>query len=345
MDKPLEKARKYNWDHVLLWLALTVYLAINQKHLIAIGGPLYYLKDISIKVLLLMFLTYTNLYVLVPFFWARKMYMLYIVFVSLIIGVYVFIHNFLDLYYFGTLLKVPGYTFHASTFPNISNAILFGCFGIALKLSKQYYLQQQQLHKIQVEKLDTELKYLKAQINPHAIFNSINSIFSLIDKTNTTARTALAKFSEILRYQLYESSMDKIDIGKELNYLNNFVALQRLRKESNVVIVLCVTEKVTGFQIAPLLIVPFVENAFKYVSDFEEQENRIEVCLDCQADVFTLKIFNTCESLPLQKGLLSGGIGLSNVKRRLELLYPNKFNLAIDHTESYYSVALKLDVS
>lgn len=242
-------------------------------------------------------------------------------------------------------MQQPEYAyFNYTTFPNISNAILYSSLCIALKLSKQYYLQQQQMQQIKIEKLDTELKYLKAQINPHSMFNSINSVFSLIDKSNTNARETLAKFSEILRYQLYESSLDKIDIEKEVNYLHNFIEFQKLRKSDNTVIDFQISPVVKNFNIAPLLIAPFVENAFKHVSNYEEQENRISISLDKDATYFILKVFNTSENSKMIGVDDHGGIGLQNVNRRLELLYPGKYILDIKNENNFFSISLKIEV-
>ncbi|MBD0367518.1 MAG: histidine kinase, partial [Flavisolibacter sp.] len=248
MDKWMEKVWKYKLDHILFWVALSLYFLVNQKHLIGIGGLQYYLKESFFKVLLLAFLTYSNLSFLFPYLLQRKKYVLYLLSIAGVISVYVYFRNHQDLYYFKHLLAVPGYTFHSSTLPNISNALLFICFGIAVKLSKQYFLQQQQMDKIKIEKLDAELKYLKAQINPHSLFNSINSIFSLIDKSNSEARAVLAKFSELLRYQLYDCSRDKVDIEQELQYLQNFIELQELRKGSNLSVSFNVSKNVHGFK-------------------------------------------------------------------------------------------------
>ena len=344
MEKVLERLWKNKLDHILLWIALLIYFFVNQKHLIEIGGTAYFLKETFIKIITLAFLTYANLSFLIPVFLKRKKYLLYSILILLIIAVYVSIHNYQDLYYYKTLLEVPGYNYFSSTLPNFSNAVLFICFGVALKLSKQFYLQQQQMQAVKVEKLDAELKYLKAQINPHSVFNSINSVFSLIDKRNTEARAALAKFSEILRYQLYECGQDKIGIDKELNYLSNFIQIQELRKGKNLVVDFNVSGNVKGFQIAPLLIAPFVENAFKYLSSYEEKENKIEIILDVFDNEFQMKVENTCDTISSETDLLQGGIGLTNVRRRLELMYPQKFDLKIEKTETHFSVLLNLQI-
>src|SRR5437764_10958820 len=132
---------------------------------------------------------------------------------------------------------------------------------------------QQQLDYLEKERIRNELDYLKAQINPHALFNSLNTIYGHIDKSNPVARNILLQFSELLRYQLYDCTAEKICVEKEIGYIKNYVAFQRLRKNEELVVDLEIEDITPGLQIAPLLIVVLVENAFKFVSNFTDKEN------------------------------------------------------------------------
>ena len=206
---------------------------------------------------------------------------------------------------------------------------------------------------LQKEKAKTELDFLKAQINPHFIFNYLNTIYFQINKENQTARTTLLKFSELLRYQLYECNTEKISIEKEVAYLENYIDLQRLRysenykidfqKGSSVASSFAMTS--THFEIPPLIVVPFVENAFKYVSNYPDKLNEIEIKLDRDAAFFTCYVRNTTEPMREKMPTVNGGIGLQNVKRRLDLLYqPNDFELTIEESEGFFKVFLKLKI-
>jgi len=192
------------------------------------------------------------------------------------------------------------------------------------------------------EKAITELNFLKAQINPHFLFNSLNSIYGYIDKNNKTARNILLKFSEMLRYQLYECNTNSISIKKEIEYVRNYVALQQYRKEENLIVHLQIEDPPEGFEIAPLILVVFIENAFKYVSNFDSKENKIIISLSFQNRMLSFYIFNTTEHR--QQGLCNG-IGLANVKRRLEILYPDKHKLNINKGEEFYETKLKINLS
>ena len=117
------------------------------------------------------------------------------------------------------------------SFYNFSIALFYVTFSLALHLSKEWYFQRERLRLMEIEKLNTELEYLKAQINPHFLFNSLNTIFFQIEKTNIEARDTLSKFSDMLRYQLYECNGHAIAVDREIQYLRNYVDLQRLRKD------------------------------------------------------------------------------------------------------------------
>ncbi len=223
--------------------------------------------------------------------------------------------------------------------------VLFvGCLcAISIKLMVDQLLSQSQFAQLQKEKAQTELSFLKAQINPHFLFNSINSIFASIDKNNLGARQMVLKFSDMLRYQLYECNIDKINFEKELAYLNNYIELQRVRKEDNLSVTLEVKGEMHGFEIAPLLLIPFVENAFKYVSNHEDKENRLEIIFTKEPNYFSFYCLNTKDPFVSRNILEQGGIGIHNVKRRLELLYPDKHELDIINGDLMFEVNLKIE--
>src|SRR6202012_4620037 len=139
-----------------------------------------------------------------------------------------------------------------------------------IKIIADRYFMEQRLLEIEKEKVSTELNFLRSQVNPHFLFNVMNTIYFQIEKTNTDARLSIEKFSEMLRYQLYECTTDKIQIQKELLYIQNYVSIQTLRMEKGSDINLFIDTEMENFLIAPLLILPIVENAFKHVSNFKD---------------------------------------------------------------------------
>jgi LytS/YehU family sensor histidine kinase len=215
--------------------------------------------------------------------------------------------------------------------------------GVAIKLLFDYIRMQQKMVEMAKEKAEAELNFLKSQINPHFLFNSLNAVYFLIEKNNPAARDALHKFSAMLRYQLYEMNGERIPIEKEVNYLKDYVDLQRLRKDEHYSVAVNGTEEVKGFSIEPLLLIPFVENAFKHISHHKEKPNFIKLDMACENGDFNFMIENSKE-MAGTKTAMQGGIGLNNVKKRLELLYPQKYNLQIQDTRDVFRVTLKIKI-
>jgi LytS/YehU family sensor histidine kinase len=230
-----------------------------------------------------------------------------------------------------------------NTYYNFSIGVFYAAFTLSLELSKRWHKQQLLLQQVQTEKLQTELNYLKAQLNPHFLFNSLNTIFFQIDKSNVEARESLQKFSELLRYQLYECNEDRIPIEKEISYLESYVDLQRLRKNNRHSIHFHTSEDVKDFSIAPLLLLPFVENAFKHLSNYSELNNIVELNLNRQNGSFLFSVTNSINTNAIKE--VNSGIGLKNVRRRLDLLYKDNYSLDVqkDHTSFY--VALQINIT
>ncbi|HEY4063051.1 MAG TPA: histidine kinase [Puia sp.] len=199
--------------------------------------------------------------------------------------------------------------------------------------------------RLEKEHTENELRFLKSQMNPHFLFNAINSIYVLIRKDPGLAEHTLARFSDMLRYQLYDCATDFIPIEKEITYLENYIRLEQLRKGSMLDIDYSTDETVAHFSIAPLLLMPLVENAFKFVSSFSELPNQVRIRLLYADSQFVFEIGNTVDEFVHTGQKKDSGIGLENVRRRLELLYPLQHTLTIDAAETYYTVALKLKVA
>jgi LytS/YehU family sensor histidine kinase len=227
----------------------------------------------------------------------------------------------------------------------IWNTTLAAFGASSYKILFDRFRLERRLQIVEKEKIATELSFLRSQINPHFLFNIMNTIYFQINKANTEARGSVEKFSEMLRYQLYECTSDKILIDKELNYVKNYIAMQTLRMEKGSDIKLIVDDKIENFSIAPFLILPLVENAFKHVSNFKDSsKNMIHIELRIDGDrFFVAEAINSYEQDQTARHLMqSGGLGIQNLRRRLELLYPEKHELNIYNTGNMYQTILKL---
>lgn len=208
---------------------------------------------------------------------------------------------------------------------------------IADRIKSQRYIEQ-----IEMEKAANELNFLRAQFNPHFLFNSINSIYAHIDKSNKNARDMLLVFSEMLRYQLYECNVEQIALERELNYIRNYISLQKSRVDERIQVYFCANGINGNMNVAPLLLITFIENAFKYVGFNEGKENSIEIKLVDQDDSLVFSCYNTKDSYMSAAAANASGLGIANAKRRLELLYPGRHRLDITNGENDYSVTLTL---
>jgi LytS/YehU family sensor histidine kinase len=215
--------------------------------------------------------------------------------------------------------------------------------SIALKSVVDYLNSQKKLAEVGKQKIEAELNFLKSQINPHFLFNSLNAVYFLIEKNNAPAREALHKFSEMLRYQLYECNGEKIPIEKEIAYLKDYVALQQLRVSNNTEVRFECGVEVKNFLIEPLLLIPFVENSFKHLSHFDPgKQNKIQITISRNNGSLQFSVYNTAEFIRHKTG--EGGIGLNNVKKRLDLLYPGKHNCSITKQKDWFGVDLTLSL-
>jgi LytS/YehU family sensor histidine kinase len=334
---------KYHIDQILFWTATVGFHMFTRIELINKPGFNQFILEIIIRNGLLAVLVYSNWSILVPTFARKKKIVAYIFLVLASLTTYAFLKNIHDVYLNAFVLgDETRQSLFYNIYYNFSIGFFYMAFHIAIQLSKEWHFQRELIQKMEVEKLSTELEYLKAQINPHFIFNSINTIYFQIDKENTLARESLSAFSEMLRYQLYECDGKEIPIEKELTYLKNYVALQRMRKDENYSITFEVSEQLTACTISPLLFIPFVENAFKYVSH-HLKNNEVKIKIEKQDDTLKLFVFNTKEDKPIVNGYT--GIGLKNVQRRLELLYKDRHQLKIENRAESYEVMLAIQVN
>ncbi|MCP4727272.1 MAG: hypothetical protein GY863_19705, partial [bacterium] len=212
----------------------------------------------------------------------------------------------------------------------------------ALKLTKRSIRQEFQLQEIQSKQTKTELDLLKSQINPHFLFNTLNNLFSMArkDKDSKTA-DGIAKLAHILRYMLYESNVDETGLDKEIEQINSFIELQKLRfsKDDDIKIDFRIDGPVETVKIPPMLLMPFVENAFKHSVSLQAA-TIVEIQISISDRKLTFSARNTINRSRQEADNDLPGIGLTNIKRRLELLYPDNHELVISDDGEYYNVKL-----
>lgn len=223
---------------------------------------------------------------------------------------------------------------------------LIAAFGAGgLKIMSDSFKLRKKLLEVEKEKINTELNFLRSQVNPHFLFNVMNTIYFQIDKRNESARASVEKLSEMLRYQLYECNSDMIEINKEMEYIKNYVTMQTLRLEKGSDVQLHINIGDENFKIAPLLILPIVENAFKHISHFKDPaQNKIHITLNKKDKQFIVDASNSYDKTnDVAQVIQSGGLGVQNLRRRLELLYPGKHEIDISKNGNFFHTVMKLE--
>jgi two-component system, LytTR family, sensor kinase len=335
---------RYKLHHLPLWIIFgSVWYFLRYQDY---STPEKAITVTAIKIFDLALLIYISNYILVPKLLYRKRYVLFVlIFISMIAVSSIFKMQILGRVSHNQELINWTKNFKTRLYDNIIPHFFLVIAGVAMKLISDYFRMQKRLIEIAKEKAETELNFLKSQINPHFLFNSLNSVYFLIDKDNVEARRALLKFSDMLRYQLYEIKGEKIAIEKEIGYLKDYIGLQQLRND-NCLVQFNVEEGMNSFFIEPLLLIPFVENSFKHLSHFVNgKKNEIQIDLSKKNDEMKFKIRNNTEGKQVHEFSNDGGIGLNNVKRRLELLYPQKHELNISEAEGWFDVQLKIKMN
>jgi len=296
---------------------------------------------------------YFCLYFLIPRFLENRKYVLFITTVLgtilsmallIVLGYYVsaglYGHDVYD--FFGFRVRTPYFIFKTQALPS---SITVMALGMSIKLAKNYLDSQRKQQLLQKEKLTTELKFLKSQFNPHFLFNTINSIFVLIDRNPAVAKESMARFSELLRYQLYECNEPEITLSRELDYIKSYMELEKLRQNENFELKISLdSHPIADVTIAPFLLTPFIENAFKHVSKKSQGLNWISIEIKMEKKQMFFEVRNSISNQDRlsREPMYHGGLGLENVRRRLKLLYPDRHELTINLFEDHFVVNLSL---
>ncbi len=343
---------RYKLNHVLFWV---FYISFWTAYIKTFEGrPYETAKIIGVTVGYTFFqapAAYLVMYSFIPKYLYRKRY---IMFVLSFITITILASVLVQLGYF-VVFPIPvtpdqiiqyEKIFFEKIYPKAFGSTLYLIMMFSIyKILKDRIKQENRNKELEHEKVEAELNFLKAQINPHFLFNAINSIYFLIKKDQQTAGETLIKFSDMLRYQLYECNAEKIPLRKELEYLKNYIELERLRKSAKLLIDVQLNCETENLMIAPFMLMPIIENAFKYVRSDPEKANHIIVSLSAEKKSLTMYVANSIDNLQDQyPAAKAGGIGLSNLKRRLELLYARRHDLQIATAHDYYEVTLKLSL-
>ncbi len=344
--------RKFDWlfgnrilQHVLFWVSHLVFYALLYGSFEENYRQTFLEESIYLPVKIVF--TYFTLYYLLPKLLLTGKYAGFfggLILSSFIAGIaqrYVAFNIDYPIYY-PEALKDPFFYF-----PKIVKMFVgiypVTFFAVAIKLLKYWYANQQARQVLTQEKLQAELQFLKTQIHPHFLFNTLNNLYALTLKKSDKAPETVLKLSELINYMLYECTSDEVPLKKEIKFIRNYVDIEKMRYGDKLDVDIRVTGEVNERTIAPLILLPFVENCFKHGASEELQQSWVKLTIDSQPHVTIIKVENNKAS---ENGLnRKEGIGIQNVKRRLDLLYPDKHELKIINGEETFLVILTIQAS
>ncbi|HAS45702.1 MAG TPA: hypothetical protein DCS93_34790 [Microscillaceae bacterium] len=324
-------------QHVVFWvlLFLTYILAYG-------GGEAYYWKYIRNSVIKFPFYiiaAYTLNYWQVPQFLNKEKKAAFVLSVVLTAYLLYFFFKYFHYWQYGYalhLFDVPG--FFVKTLMFYPPALLM----FAYQTQQKQQQEKARLMLMQQEKLETELKYLKAQLNPHFLFNTLNNLYSFVVNQSPKAADMVLQLSEILDYALYRSQAKLVSIAEEMKCIENYIALEKIRYGERLQVILEEPSQYIDQKVAPLLLLSIVENAFKHGVNGSVSKPKVKISLDQSGGALNFKVWNTKNAhfTEALDEVYKEGIGLSNIKRQLNLIYPQKHQIYREEGADYFQIHL-----
>jgi two-component system, LytTR family, sensor kinase len=316
------------WYQGVTWHSLAFVLSNELTKLVFLGVAVYF-----------------NILYLIPVYLSEKKYIQY-VFLMLMTAILVTPIEVFVLFF--KLTDAPDY--QLQIVENQLSLYIFNIFAVTtstlLKIVSDWLRHQRIQKELERRNLRSELDFLRTQINPHFLFNTLNSLYALTLKKSDTAPEIVIKLSEMMRYMLYESNVESVPLAKEVEYMQHYVDLELLRFGKNADINFEIVGEIKNQTIAPLLLQTFLENAFKHGLANSIERGYVQFHLSINDNLLHLELKNSKPPTLSQpeNAIKSGGIGLVNVRRRLDLLYKNQYELLIKDKKTEYSVHLTIQL-
>ncbi len=334
---------KYALVHTAYWVLITGFFLYEKRYLIYKAGLPYFAACVIVRIVLLIGIAYLNLHYLLPRYLLTGRYWRYFSLVLLSILGYLLVQAFYDYIIYGFVIAPTRNLHWIETLSyNFFSTLWYLGLMVPLKLSIDWYAQQRTLQKIAVEKLQAEVNFLRSQVNPHFLFNILNNLYALTLKKSDLAPDMVLKLSEMMEYMLYDSDDVRVPLEKEIGYLQNYIELERLRCGDHSDIALTINGNPNGQEIAPLLLLPLVENAFKHGVGKQVEKSWLHGTLTLNSTSVQMTVENN--KPPVRLNGQKGGIGLVNLRKRLELLYPGRYTLQTEDRLDTYKAALQISL-
>lgn len=354
LGSPMLFQNRKEW-HVLFWFSFFIYEGLiwgmvdgeYSRRMITSG------MELPVKIIA----TYFTLYILIDKLLIRRRYFLFLITLLLSMALFGIIIRILAYYTIYPMYNPDALTINLFFPPKI----LIGIFSIysivaivaSFHLIKIWFrhqqanqLLEQKAQQFENEKLAGEIKLLKSQINPHFLFNTLNNLYVLTLNNSEKSPEMIYKLSELMSYMLYESNKTTVPLKKEVQYIENYISLEKLRYAERLDVSMNIYDSIEGINIAPLLILPFVENSFKHGISNQIVSCWIRIDISVQKGLLVIKVENSKGDPEKRETMqFSSGIGLQNLTKRLQLIYPNRHSLKVFDEEDTYLSILKVTLS
>lgn len=334
--------------HILFWISHFLYRIYLLGFFHTYDFSEFYIQLILLPVRILA--TYFTIYIVIRHYLFKKRFLKFFIWLIFSIIATLLINRVVQyyiIYGLGLEINMDGIPFWS--FKHISHSLIYIYPIITLAaiifFIHEWFKKEKSRLEIQKEKLETELKYLKNQINPHFLFNTINNIYSLALEKSSKAPDALLKLSDMLNYLLYESNTNKIELKKEIINLKDYIELEQFRYGNKLEVIFNYEVESLNIEIPPLLLLPFVENAYKHGASESLEKSWIHINLVEKNGKITFKVENSISKKIKEPLGESNGIGLTNVQKRLELMYFNKHQLKILNSTDSFLIILELNLN
>ena len=325
------------YQHILFWVLVVLVFVIFKEY------PAY-LKNYEIACFIIQFLGlmaipgYVHNIFILPLFKKKKFGLGLILFVTEVLVLTLILP-----YIFNGVAQLFVALFNIKQWVRWENEnISFNIIGFIVMASVINIARERIL--LQKEQKEAELKQLKEQLNPHFLFNTLNNLYGLSVVKSEKLPALMLKLSDLLRYSLYETNHTMVSLEKELAYINNYIELEKIRLEERTTITLDISGDFNDHSLAPLLLIVFIENSFKHHSSKRNEKGFIKISFHANEEVFEMSLINSLDPsvIPVPTEKKAGGIGLSNAKKRLDLIYGEKYTLTFERKPEFYKVDLKI---
>jgi sensor histidine kinase YesM len=345
-----ENYKKYRvlW-HLLFWVSYLLLFSVSYTIDIDKINVLEVMLRFSITLPVDIFASYFTAYFLLPFFLLRGKYIRFILLLLLSAVLFILLQR-VCIYYINLPIFHPEYTQNEPFFEFDYIFSFFNIYAVVgifttIRLFKFWLRNQRATQLLKEEKLEAELKFLKSQIHPHFLFNTLNNLYALTLDKSDQAPEVVMKLSNLLDYMLYEANDRKVSLEKEITLIQNFLDLEKIRYGDSLKIDFKIEGSSSGLYLAPMLLLPFVENSFKHGLSKQTTKPWLDITMKLERGILHFNVRNSQgKNKEDRKESYTEGIGLSNVKRRLELIYTKNYSLNIKNMEEVFEIDLFINL-